>query len=482
MSGPSAPILERFRAVSGELDAAIPAVTELRGLSDAELLELSQLHTAGARAWGSAGAVIAGELAFRSRPQLGSGGLARRTGHRTVEHLLKSATGATKDQVVTVVAAGTLLVEAADEGRVDAATGEVSVPSQPWLKPVAVAVAAGQISTSAARSISSGLGKPNSAITADQLQQAATELVGQAVRGVDADALFTNARNLRLEADLAGVKLAEDEARAVRGLTHYPVATGGGVATWRMDAETYALFLDFFTRTTSPKLGGVRFIDPAKAEKAQKIQADTRDYKQLASDALLHFLTLGMDADDTVMIGSGAPVIRVTVAEKALETGTGLGRIDGQATPISLDTVKRLMETGTILRIGFDPAGTYVEQTDDPSADHRLFTRKQREILATKFGGCMDPDCDRPPSWCEAHHIRYVYRDGGKTVILNGILLCKHHHLMYHNDGYEIMLATDGTYWKIPPTTLDPTQTPIPMPLKTRNLNDLQTAETRAGN
>ena len=96
-----------------------------------------------------------------------------------------------------------------------------------------------------------------------------------------------------------------------------------------MDPETYARFLDFYDRTTSPKRGGVRFIDPTKRE-SPRIETDTRDYKQLASDTLLHFLMVGADTDPTVMLGSGAPVIRVTVARTALDTGVGFGRIDGQ--------------------------------------------------------------------------------------------------------------------------------------------------------
>ena len=110
----------------------------------------------------------------------------------------------------------------------------------------------------------------------------------------------------------------------------------------------------------------------------------------------------------------------------------------------------------------------------DLEAEDRLYSTRQREILAAKFGGCMDPNCERAPSWCEAHHIAHVVRDGGKTVMANGILLCKHHHLKYHNEHYEIDHRSDGTYWLIPPPGRDPAQTPVLMPLKTRNLNDLR--------
>jgi hypothetical protein len=126
------------------------------------------------------------------------------------------------------------------------------------------------------------------------------------------------------------------------------------------------------------------------------------------------------------------------------------------------------------------PGGRYIEEVEDPCAENRLYNRRQREILAAKFGGCMDPDCDRPPSWTEAHHIQWVYRDGGKTTIENAILLCKYHHLKYHNDGYEITQDGSGGYWKIPPSSVDPNRRGIAMPLKTRNLNDLWAAQQRA--
>ena len=478
MSSTGEQVIERYRAAIVGVSALPFDVLELRDLPEAEVLEINSLHAEASRLLGAAGAVFAGDLAHRSRPELGSEGLARRSGHRTVENLLKTTSGATKEQVLTVVAAGNLLTDVADAGTVDEATGEVHEVGKPWLRGVAEALGSGRVSVSASQSIARGLGCPNSAVTTEQLEIVAAELVAQAISGVDADRLWRNARDLRNELDLAGVKLRGDEARALRGLTHYALPTGGGIATWRMDDETYARFVDFYDRTTSPKRDGVRFVDPAKVEKARKIETDPRDYKQLASDTLLHFLMLGADADPNVMLGSGAPIIRITVAETALHTGVGVGRIDGQPEPISIDTVKRLMENGRAIRVGFDPAGTYPEVHDDPLAENRLYNSRQREILAVKFGGCMEPNCDRPPSWCEAHHIRFVKRDGGKTTIANAILLCKSHHLLYHNYGYEIRLDDDGTYWKIPPASVDPQRTPVPMPLKSRNLRDLWGART----
>jgi hypothetical protein len=414
-----AAIIERYQTALDALRALDLDVAELRACDESTVLRVNSMQAEAGRILGTAGAVIAGDLAYRSRAALGGDGLARRTGHRTVENLMKSTTGATKEQAITAVRAGTLLTELADDGTIDPITGEIISASQPWLEPAARAVEAGTLSTSALASITAGLGAPNSAVTIKSLRDAAQQLVDQVVAGVDADRLWRAARDLRDELDLAGVTIREDEAHAMRGITHRPLVAGGGVTTWRMDAEAYAIFVDTYDRMTSPKRGGVRFVDRARAEHADRISNDDRTPAQLASDGFIQLVLAGATVDDSVMLGSGAPVIRITVAQAALESGVGLARIDGQAAPVSLQTVERLLCEGEAHTIGFDSFGHFVED----GSDARLYNRKQREILAAKFGGCMDPDCDRPPSWCEAHHILHWKRDHGKTLIANGMPL-----------------------------------------------------------
>src|SRR3712207_7604787 len=65
--------------------------------------------------------------------------------------------------------------------------------------------------------------------------------------------------------------------------------------------------------------------------------------------------------------------------------------------------------------------------------------------ICVRDGGCLWPGCDRPPAWCEAHHINQWKRDHGRTDIADGVLLCKHHHLLLHNNGWDIV-REGGTY------------------------------------
>jgi hypothetical protein len=64
-------------------------------------------------------------------------------------------------------------------------------------------------------------------------------------------------------------------------------------------------------------------------------------------------------------------------------------------------------------------------------------------------------------------------RDRGKTVIENGILLCRWHHLKYHNEGYEIERDSFGNYWQIPPARIDPERRRVAMPLKSNAIRRL---------
>jgi hypothetical protein len=81
-----------------------------------------------------------------------------------------------------------------------------------------------------------------------------------------------------------------------------------------------------------------------------------------------------------------------------------------------------------------------------------------RRALIVRDQGCVFPGCDRPPSWTDAHHILYWSR-GGHTKLTNLVLLCGHHHEVIHHDAWQVFIH-DGLPWFVPPTWIDPGQTP----------------------
>jgi hypothetical protein len=80
----------------------------------------------------------------------------------------------------------------------------------------------------------------------------------------------------------------------------------------------------------------------------------------------------------------------------------------------------------------------------------RVVQPGQRSALAVRDGGCVFPDCDRPLAWCEAHHLLH-WLHGGPTDLANLALLCRAHHRMVHEGGWQLTRGPDGRLTATPP-------------------------------
>ena len=160
--------------------------------------------------------------------------------------------------------------------------------------------------------------------------------------------------------------------------------------------------------------------------------------------------------------------MRVLTTQNALTTHLGKGRLEGGDLPVSIPTVERILCTTGTLPITLNEGG----QVLDLGRETRLFTGRQRIALAARDGGCRWPGCDKPPAWTEAHHIT-PWAQGGNTDLADGVLLCRHHHMLLHNNHWNIT-RTSHEYWLTPPPDIDPGQRPRPLPTKSAALHDLQ--------
>ena len=91
----------------------------------------------------------------------------------------------------------------------------------------------------------------------------------------------------------------------------------------------------------------------------------------------------------------------------------------------------------------------------DLGTSARLYDRYGRIALGHRDKGCIWPGCDRPPAWCEAHHIT-PWAESGRTDLSNGCLLCVTHHHMAHGGDWQVVMAADGIPEAIPPARIDP--------------------------
>ena len=150
-------------------------------------------------------------------------------------------------------------------------------------------------------------------------------------------------------------------------------------------------------------------------------------------------------------------------------------RGDGMVQGTFLATIdQQLCDTGSVT-VTLDDNGQCV----NVGRTQRLFTARQRVGLGVRDGGCLWPGCDRPPAWCEAHHINHWNGDSGETNIEDGVLLCRFHHVLLHNNGWDIHRDQAG-YWLKPPRTVDRNQvllaTPSKSPIiRTRHADSIRT-------
>lgn len=396
-----------------------------------------------------AASAVAAEIAHRSRHEHGLQGLAQKSGVHTAERVVQHLTGLDSRQARTLIQVGELLTP-------DAA---------PWLAPVTAALEGGGVSIAQADVIRAGLGAPSAEVAADDLTDAAARLVTLSP-SLTVERLASRAREMRDDLDSAGVADRERHLRDKRYLSLTPTSDGMTRLFGMLDPESAAIVGAAFDAATSPRRGGVRFVDPETRAASDAIVADPRTIGQIALDTFVDLIRLGTDVAPGKLLGAKRHSVRVLVTARDLATGTGAGFFEGQTEAVSTATVERhICDTGT-LPIQFDVTAR------DPlrlGRDHRLFTSRQREALVARDGGCRFPECDRPPSWTEAHHSRH-WKHGGPTDIEDGILLCRHHHHLVHDNGWRIERDPEHGFVAIPPPDVDRRQTPIPMPSRSRVL------------
>ena len=452
--------------------AAVPREVQVfRALDDAELLDLTRLAADEVRLAQLHVSILAGEIARRSAPELGHSGLAQRTGHRTPEEMVRVTTGTRVADARTAVRVGTTV------------GGETPTP-------LGDAVLAGTVSVAVADAVRTGLGRAGGGISEADLDAAAERLLPR-LDGLDADRAAREARAVRDALDLDGIADREEARREQRSFTLRRRADGMGSAHWVLDPETFALVSDVYDRITSPRRNEPRFQSDTEREHDAQETAhpafdDDRTPEQRASDTIAELLRQGAAADTSQLLGDEPVGVRMIVAARTLEERRGQGWIEGHPDAVSVATVERRACTAGTITLTVDGHPDNAGQPLNLGRERRLFSRAQRLALAARDGGCRWPGCERPPSWCEAHHIQHWQRDHGKTDIADGILLCRHHHLLAHNNGWEIERA-GPSYQLIPPSgpqtgpppdaptgghRSDPPAEPIDMPSRSPALRD----------
>ncbi|NEN07501.1 DUF222 domain-containing protein [Diaminobutyricibacter tongyongensis] len=435
------------------------AISELLGdltgdpslLSEAELRRRLRIAAELGRRIDAVKATLAAEAAARSRRIDGHGGWAAREGHRNAESLVREICGSNYREAATLVRVGELMATPAGLGS------------------VADGVRDGRIHVDAADGIVRALA-PVEAQADMAAFRSAAETLARESESSHADAVTRMAKSVRDTLDRGGVAEREQQLRDKRFLTIGPEIDGMRRLSGLLDPESAAVVVSAVDAVTAPRRGGPRFVDPLQQDRARAIVDDERSHGQLALDSVVEMIRIAGEADPGRVFGTTRPAVRVTIALEDLRAEAsgaddGAAHVESSAEPLSAATARRYLCDAGVLPIVFGGRSEIL----DVGRTERCFTRPQRVALAARDGGCRWPGCDRPPSWTETHHID-PWSSGGRTDLADGILLCRHHHMLLHNNGWSVVRSRGpGEFDLLPPPDVDPLRRVRPMPSRRRH-------------
>lgn len=166
-----------------------------------------------------------------------------------------------------------------------------------------------------------------------------------------------------------------------------------------------------------------------------------RTAAQRRHDALHDLLTKVAAKPETPTVQGARPHVLVMV-----DVAT-LAGVDCQATH-----TPRLRHAGEIApelarQLATDARVTAVQtmgpwRAVDVGRSHRTLPAWLRDVLHMIHGTCRGPDCDRPATWSQAHHLD-EWGEGGHTDLNRTVPLCTGHHRLVTHSGWDVDLDPD---------------------------------------
>jgi Domain of unknown function (DUF222)/HNH endonuclease len=177
------------------------------------------------------------------------------------------------------------------------------------------------------------------------------------------------------------------------------------------------------------------------------LPGDTRTAAQRRADALVELCTRQLGGGALPRVAGQRPHLTVTTSLATLrgQPGAPAGELAGAGTIVA-ETVRRLACDAALTTLAVGPGG----EPSGPGRAVRTVPPALRRAVVLRDRGCRFPGCDRPPAWCEVHHL-VAWSAGGPTTLANLALLCRVHHRRVHEEGWRLVREPGGQLRAVPP-------------------------------
>jgi hypothetical protein len=158
-------------------------------------------------------------------------------------------------------------------------------------------------------------------------------------------------------------------------------------------------------------------------------QDDDRSAAQRRADALVDICADHLQHGEAAETGGVRPQMVVTVSLDDLSLAATRVRELDDGTVIDAASARRIACDASVSRVLMRGDSEVL----DVGRSTRVVPAALRRALVLRDKGCTHPGCDRPPHWCDAHHVVH-WADGGETNLENLVLLCRRHHRSAHRE------------------------------------------------
>ncbi|GGB41061.1 hypothetical protein GCM10011492_34900 [Flexivirga endophytica] len=180
---------------------------------------------------------------------------------------------------------------------------------------------------------------------------------------------------------------------------------------------------------------------------------DERSPGKRRLDALLDLVGAGARAATGEGTQSSAATVLLTMGLETLTKGVGAASTSTGDT-VDAGAARRFACTADLIPAVLGGPSAPL----DVGRRERLATKAIRAAVILRDGGCSFPGCDRPPGFCEVHHVRPWWA-GGETSLTNSAMLCGRHHQTVHRKGYTADIQPDRVEWDLTPGLMPGHQT-----------------------